>query len=119
MRNTLLTSMEDYEDSGDDGARLEHELEQVEEGIKRWDQMRAVLEMYDMHHRESVEYEESASDIDSGKEYLAKHRIVMECRLDSAGEESHTSEESESDEGSTETMWGVVERYSPVAVQTV
>ncbi|KAL6729020.1 hypothetical protein Aduo_000113 [Ancylostoma duodenale] len=46
MRNTLLASMEDYEDTGDEGARLEHELEQVEEGIKRWDQMRAVLEMY-------------------------------------------------------------------------
>ncbi|KAK6728015.1 hypothetical protein RB195_005586 [Necator americanus] len=46
MRNTLLSSMEDYEDSGDECARLEHELEQVEDGIKRWDQMRAVLEMY-------------------------------------------------------------------------
>ncbi|EYC32218.1 hypothetical protein Y032_0003g1464 [Ancylostoma ceylanicum] len=46
MRNTLLASMEDFEDTGDECARLEHELEQVEEGIKRWDQMRAVLEMY-------------------------------------------------------------------------
>ncbi|CAJ0593139.1 unnamed protein product [Cylicocyclus nassatus] len=46
LRNELLTSMEDFEDSGGESSRLEHELEQVEEGIKRWDQMRAVLEMY-------------------------------------------------------------------------
>ncbi|EYC32217.1 hypothetical protein Y032_0003g1464 [Ancylostoma ceylanicum] len=118
MRNTLLASMEDFEDTGDECARLEHELEQVEEGIKRWDQMRAVLEMYDMHQRECIEYEESASDIDNSKECPPKHRLVMECRLDSAGEESHSSEGSESEEGSTETVWGAVERYSPVAIQT-
>ncbi|KJH51106.1 histidine acid phosphatase [Dictyocaulus viviparus] len=46
MRNTLLLSMEEHEDSGNDCHRLEHELEQVEDAIKRWDQMRAVLEMY-------------------------------------------------------------------------
>ncbi|WKX90663.1 hypothetical protein Q1695_009481 [Nippostrongylus brasiliensis] len=46
LRNTLLMSLEAYEDSGEESQRVEHELEQVEEAIKRWDQMRAVLEMY-------------------------------------------------------------------------
>ncbi|VDO84061.1 unnamed protein product [Heligmosomoides polygyrus] len=35
-----------FEDSGGECQRVEQELEQVEEAIKRWDQMRAVLEMY-------------------------------------------------------------------------
>ncbi|KHJ90163.1 hypothetical protein OESDEN_09995 [Oesophagostomum dentatum] len=114
LRNELLTSMEDFEDSGGDSARLEHELEQVEEGIKRWDQMRAVLEMYEMHQRELIGMEESESDVNPNKEHSPKHRVVMECRLDSAGEESHSSEESESEDEAT-----ITERRSPAAVQTV
>ncbi|VDN38199.1 unnamed protein product [Cylicostephanus goldi] len=113
--------MEDFEDSGGESSRLEHELEQVEEGIKRWDQMRAVLEMYDMHHRESIECEECASDDLDPKEFSPAHRVVMECRLDSSGEESHSSDEGvSSEEGSSgdSSLWGSYERCSPIAIQT-
>ncbi|VDO74459.1 unnamed protein product [Haemonchus placei] len=46
LRNSLLMSLEACEDSGEESQRVEHELEEVEDAIKRWDQMRAVLEMY-------------------------------------------------------------------------
>ncbi|KAK6029630.1 histidine acid phosphatase [Ostertagia ostertagi] len=99
LRNSLLTSMEAYEDSGEESQRVEHELEEVEEAIKRWDQMRAVLEMYDEHRSESGDYEESDTAGTSSSaglvEFSNEDRLVMECRLDSAGEESHTSDDSD------------------------
>uniref|UniRef100_A0A1I7ZMN2 Inositol hexakisphosphate and diphosphoinositol-pentakisphosphate kinase n=1 Tax=Steinernema glaseri TaxID=37863 RepID=A0A1I7ZMN2_9BILA len=51
-RNDLLVQLEACEDAHQNRrqsahqARLEHELEQCDEAIKRWDQIRTVLEMY-------------------------------------------------------------------------
>ncbi|KAK0426672.1 hypothetical protein QR680_009837 [Steinernema hermaphroditum] len=51
-RNDLLAELEACEEAQQNNhqsahqARLEHELEQCEEAIKRWDQIRTVLEMY-------------------------------------------------------------------------
>ncbi|VDM58758.1 unnamed protein product [Angiostrongylus costaricensis] len=59
-RQILAEHIVKYEDSGNECQRLEHDLEQVDEEIKRWDQMRAVLEMYDQHRRESVDFGENA-----------------------------------------------------------
>ncbi|KAK5979217.1 Inositol hexakisphosphate and diphosphoinositol-pentakisphosphate kinase [Trichostrongylus colubriformis] len=123
QRNSLLTSLEAYEDSGGESQRVEHELEEVEEAIKRWDQMRAVLEMYDEHHSESAECEESETAGTSTSaglvEFSTEDRLVMECRLDSAGEESHTSDDSEVEEQSgAGASYKVTERYSPIAIQT-
>ncbi|PIO75092.1 hypothetical protein TELCIR_02892 [Teladorsagia circumcincta] len=123
LRNTLLTSLEAYEDSGEESQRVEHELEEVEEAIKRWDQMRAVLEMYDEHRSESAEYEESdragPSSSSGSVEFSTEDRLIMECRLDSAGEESHTSDDSDDGEdGRGSVPYKVTERYSPIAIQT-
>ncbi|VDL66040.1 unnamed protein product [Nippostrongylus brasiliensis] len=116
-------SLEAYEDSGEESQRVEHELEQVEEAIKRWDQMRAVLEMYDEHHRESASCDERAGSVGGSREYSDgepsdEDRLVMACRLDSAGEESHSSNESDVADDAVEGDFGTVARYSPIAIQT-
>ncbi|KAE9415420.1 hypothetical protein Angca_004264, partial [Angiostrongylus cantonensis] len=116
MRNTLLLSMEEYEDSGNDCQRLEHDLEQVDEEIKRWDQMRAVLEMYDQHRRESVDFGENARSV-GGSEFTHNkseilHKVVMACRLDSVGEQSYSTDGSDSEEDSNESNeWWTSCRY--------
>lgn len=128
MRNTLLVSMEAFEDSGGECQRVEQELEQVEEAIKRWDQMRAVLEMYDEHRGESVDYDEesAAAGVSCPEEFLGglpEDRLVMACRVDSAGEESHSSCDSDSEDEELEragpSSYLAAERYSPIAIQTV
>ncbi|XGW19256.1 hypothetical protein V3C99_003243 [Haemonchus contortus] len=123
LRNSLLMSLEAYEDSGEESQRVEHELEEVEDAIKRWDQMRAVLEMYDEHRSESGGYEESETEGASSSsglvEFPTEDRLVMECRLDSAGEESHTSDSDIDEEGGDgRATRRVTERYSPIAIQT-
>ncbi|CAG9540958.1 unnamed protein product [Cercopithifilaria johnstoni] len=45
-RNESLKEMKSYEDSDDSSSKLERDLEQCEEAIKKWDQVRTVLEMY-------------------------------------------------------------------------
>lgn len=44
-RNESLKEMEFYEDNGGSSSKLERDLEQCEEAIKKWDQVRTVLEM--------------------------------------------------------------------------
>ncbi|EJD76368.1 histidine acid phosphatase domain containing 1 [Loa loa] len=45
-RNESLKEMESCEDSDGSSPKLERDLEQCEEAIKKWDQVRTVLEMY-------------------------------------------------------------------------
>ncbi|KAM3721275.1 Inositol hexakisphosphate and diphosphoinositol-pentakisphosphate kinase [Dirofilaria immitis] len=45
-RNESLKEMESCEDSDGSSSKLERDLEQCEEAIKKWDQVRTVLEMY-------------------------------------------------------------------------
>lgn len=46
-RNRLLGQLEACEEAGrGDSAAIEHDLECCEDDIKKWDQMRSVLEMY-------------------------------------------------------------------------
>uniref|UniRef100_A0A0R3RT95 Inositol hexakisphosphate and diphosphoinositol-pentakisphosphate kinase n=1 Tax=Elaeophora elaphi TaxID=1147741 RepID=A0A0R3RT95_9BILA len=45
-RNESLKEMESCEDNGGSSSKLERDLEQCEEAIKKWDQVRTVLEMY-------------------------------------------------------------------------
>lgn len=44
-RNELLKEMENCEDSDGSSSKLDRDLEQCEELIKKWDQVRSVLEM--------------------------------------------------------------------------
>uniref|UniRef100_A0A158P793 Inositol hexakisphosphate and diphosphoinositol-pentakisphosphate kinase n=1 Tax=Angiostrongylus cantonensis TaxID=6313 RepID=A0A158P793_ANGCA len=75
-RQILAEHVVKYEDSGNDCQRLEHDLEQVDEEIKRWDQMRAVLEMYDQHRRESVDFGENASSV-GGSEFTHNKSEIL------------------------------------------
>uniref|UniRef100_A0AAF5Q144 Inositol hexakisphosphate and diphosphoinositol-pentakisphosphate kinase n=2 Tax=Wuchereria bancrofti TaxID=6293 RepID=A0AAF5Q144_WUCBA len=45
-RNESLKEMESCEDNDGSSSKLERDLEQCEEAIKKWDQVRTVLEMY-------------------------------------------------------------------------
>ncbi|KAJ1355743.1 hypothetical protein KIN20_013276 [Parelaphostrongylus tenuis] len=119
-RNTLLLSMQEYDDSDSECQRLEHDLEQVEEEIKRWDQMRSVLEMYDEHRRESGNSDESANSVD-GSEFAQNtpetvDKVVMACRLDSVGEQSYSTEISDSEEENNGRCYRNIEKFSPIVV---
>ncbi|CAJ0585295.1 unnamed protein product, partial [Mesorhabditis spiculigera] len=45
-RNDLLHQLEECEERGESSQNVEQELDRVEDTVKKWDQMRSVLEMY-------------------------------------------------------------------------
>uniref|UniRef100_A0A1I7XMS6 Inositol hexakisphosphate and diphosphoinositol-pentakisphosphate kinase n=1 Tax=Heterorhabditis bacteriophora TaxID=37862 RepID=A0A1I7XMS6_HETBA len=87
LRNRLLVDLEACEESGLDSSRTEHDLELVEEAVKKWDQMRTVLEMYAREGTRNSEIlqKESEDDVSSDEEDLEMVISSLEDVFDSKG----------------------------------